>query len=112
MSVPPHDPHGPQPDRPAGPDQPGGPVPPAPSGQQHPAGQPPMLGDEAVAEAAEAARRHAANRIIDTSSGQDDGLNKCPSCGSSEIRYSLTAKALVCSYCRHTWNEENAEQAF
>ncbi|ATG53317.1 hypothetical protein CFK38_16255 [Brachybacterium vulturis] len=50
--------------------------------------------------------------MIDTSSGQDDGLNKCPSCGSSEIRYSLTEKALVCSYCRHTWNEENAEEAF
>ncbi|MDN5900114.1 MAG: TFIIB-type zinc ribbon-containing protein [Brachybacterium sp.] len=110
MSVPPHGPDRAHPDQPARPPRPGGPVPPAPSGQQP--GQPPMLGDEAVADAAEAARRHAENRIIDTSSGQDDGLNKCPSCGSAEIQYSLTAKALVCSYCRHTWNEENAEQAF
>ena len=76
--------------------------------------QPPqqMLGNEAVAGAAEAALKHSSNRIIDTSSGKDDGLNKCPRCGSSDIHYSLTAKALFCSYCRHTWNEENAEQAF
>lgn len=71
-----------------------------------------MLGDEAVAEAAEAARKHSANRIIDTSSSRDDGLNKCPRCGSTDIHYSLSAKALYCSYCRHTWNEENAEKAF
>jgi ribosomal protein S27E len=52
------------------------------------------------------------DRIIDTSSGRPDGLNKCPRCGSTEIQYSLTAKALVCSYCRHSWNEDNAEQKF
>ncbi|WP_345080907.1 TFIIB-type zinc ribbon-containing protein [Brachybacterium paraconglomeratum] len=82
--------------------------------QQGGSQQPPeqMLGDEAVSGAAEAALKHSSNRIIDTSSGKDDGLNKCPRCGSSEIHYSLSAKALFCSYCRHTWNEENAEQAF
>ncbi|HJF48765.1 TFIIB-type zinc ribbon-containing protein [Brachybacterium paraconglomeratum] len=72
----------------------------------------PMLGDEAVARAAEAAAGHSSERIIDTSSGRDDGLNKCPRCGSTEIQYSLTAKALVCSYCRHSWNEDIAEQRF
>lgn len=71
-----------------------------------------MLGDESVAGAAEAARQHASNRIIDTSSGHGDGLNKCPSCGGTDISYSLSAKALVCAYCRHQWNEENAEKAF
>lgn len=71
-----------------------------------------MLGDDAVASAAEAVRKHSSHRIIDTSSGKDDGLNKCPRCGSTEIHYSLSAKALFCSYCRHTWNERNAEQAF
>jgi len=80
---------------------------PAPSG-----GDAAMLGDEAVARAAEAAAGHSTDRIIDTSAGRDDGLNKCPRCGSTEIQYSLTAKALVCSYCRHTWNEENVEQRF
>jgi len=52
------------------------------------------------------------DRIIDTSSGRADGLNKCPRCGSTEIQYSLTAKALVCSYCRFSWNEDVAEQRF
>ena len=52
------------------------------------------------------------NRIIDTSSGRDDGLDKCPTCGGTDITYSLTAKALVCAYCRHEWNEVNAEEAF
>ncbi|WP_422117602.1 TFIIB-type zinc ribbon-containing protein [Brachybacterium sp. UNK5269] len=71
-----------------------------------------MLGDDAVADAAEAALKHSANRIIDTSSGRTDGLDKCPRCGSTDIHYSLTVKALTCSYCRNTWNEANAEQAF
>jgi ribosomal protein S27E len=71
-----------------------------------------MLGADSVAGAAAAAAGHSTDRIIDTSSGRDDGLNKCPRCGSTEIQYSLTAKALVCSYCRHSWNEDNAEQKF
>lgn len=37
------------------------------------------------------------------------GLNKCPRCGASEIRYDITHRALVCEFCRHTWNEDNAE---
>jgi ribosomal protein S27E len=52
------------------------------------------------------------DRIIDTSSGRPDGLNKCPRCGSTEIQYSLSAKALVCAYCRFSWNEDVAEQRF
>ena len=84
----------------------------APQAGPQQSGAPQMLGDEAVAGAAEAARKHSANRIIDTSSGEDDGLSKCPRCGSTDIQYSFTAQALQCSYCRHTWNEENAEQAF
>ncbi|AXK47098.1 TFIIB-type zinc ribbon-containing protein [Brachybacterium saurashtrense] len=57
-------------------------------------------------------REDSGNRFIDTSSGRDDGLNKCPRCGSTEIEYALGAKALVCSHCRHTWNEQNAEKLF
>lgn len=71
-----------------------------------------MLGDDQLAAAAQAAARHTSSRIIDTSSGREDGLNKCPRCGSSDIHYSLTSHALVCSYCRHEWNEEVAEQKF
>ncbi|MBB5832421.1 TFIIB-type zinc ribbon-containing protein [Brachybacterium aquaticum] len=71
-----------------------------------------MLGDEALADAAEAALGHSTDRIIDTSTGRADGLDKCPRCGSTDIHYSLSAKALVCSYCRHTWNEANLEQTY
>ena len=109
MSVPPQGPEQARPDQPAGPSRPGGPVPPAPDGQPPQPQQPPMQRPD---ERHETARRRSANRIIDTSSGRDDGLNKCPRCGSAEIQYSLTAKALVCAYCRHSWNEENAERAF
>lgn len=51
-------------------------------------------------------------RIIDTSSGRQDGLTKCPACGSAEARYDIPARALVCDYCRHQWNEPNAERSF
>lgn len=52
------------------------------------------------------------DRVVDTSSSVGDGLHKCPRCGSAEIRYSIPARALECSYCRHHWNEEVAEQKF
>lgn len=51
-------------------------------------------------------------KIINTASGKKDGLDKCPRCGSTEIGYSIEAGALVCSYCRHTWNEDNAETKY
>lgn len=51
-------------------------------------------------------------RIIDTSAGRSDGLSKCPSCGSTDIHYSITTGTLVCGYCRSEWNEDNAEQAY
>ena len=124
MSVPPQGPQWARPDQPDRRGEPaGGQVPPAPTGRPVPPGQatpdaeqpdapPQVLGDDAVADAARAARKHSSDRIIDTSASGTDGLNKCPRCGGTDIQYSLTAKALVCAYCRHTWNEENAEQAF
>lgn len=63
-------------------------------------------------QAAQKALDDAGNRVIDTSSGKADGLDKCPKCGSTDIHYSITAKALVCGYCRNQWNEDVAEQAF
>lgn len=70
-----------------------------------------MLGRDELS-GAEQAARDAGHRVIDTSLGRTDGLTKCPSCGSSEIAYSITARALVCSYCRHSFNEAVAERAF
>lgn len=52
------------------------------------------------------------NRVIDTSNGKTDGLDKCPTCGSSEIQYNHTSHSLQCMFCRAEWNEKNAEQTF
>ncbi|MFQ6484316.1 TFIIB-type zinc ribbon-containing protein [Brachybacterium epidermidis] len=103
-------PHGQQ--RPVGP-QAGG----APHGAPGQGGAPEgraatMLPEQSLGEAAQKALRNAGNRIVDTSSGKTDGLDKCPRCGSTDIHYSITAKALVCGYCRNQWNEDVAEQAF
>lgn len=53
----------------------------------------------------EDARRRAGDRVIDTSSGRDDGLDKCPRCGSTESAFSIAEVALVCQSCRFEWNE-------
>ncbi len=70
-----------------------------------------MLGKEEVG-AAQRELENAGGRVVDTSSGRTDGLNKCPRCGSSETRYEISMRALVCMFCRHQWNEANAEEAF
>lgn len=39
---------------------------------------------------------------IDTAAAElKDGLNRCPKCGSSDIRHRLGTDMLVCQYCRH-----------
>jgi ribosomal protein S27E len=50
--------------------------------------------------------------VLNTSTGKDDGLNKCARCGSSEIRYDLKTGMLVCLFCQHSWNEANAEETY
>lgn len=39
-------------------------------------------------------------KIIDTSSHQKDGQNKCPNCGSTDINLNITSGKLKCLYCR------------
>lgn len=48
-------------------------------------------------------------RILDTSRGRADGLDKCPRCGSTETGYSIQQVALVCRHCRNAWNEQLME---
>lgn len=50
--------------------------------------------------------------IINTHNLKTDGLDKCPSCGSTEITYNITTHSLTCNHCRHTWNEANAETTY
>jgi hypothetical protein len=50
---------------------------------------------------------------IDTSSAElEDGLNRCPKCGGSDIRQRPGTDLLVCLYCRNEWHGERVEEAF
>jgi ribosomal protein L37AE/L43A len=50
---------------------------------------------------------------IDTSSDElKDGVNRCPKCGSTDIRQKPGSDLLVCQYCRHEWIGERVEEEF
>jgi ribosomal protein L37AE/L43A len=50
---------------------------------------------------------------IDTSSTElTDGLNRCPKCGSTDIRHKPGTDLLVCLYCRNEWEGERVEELF
>jgi hypothetical protein len=44
--------------------------------------------------------------VIDTRNERlDDGVNRCPKCGSTEIQLRPSVGMLVCLFCRHEWAE-------
>ena len=50
---------------------------------------------------------------IDTSAKElQDGVNRCPKCGSTEIRQKLGTDELVCLYCRNQWSSTRVEEEF
>lgn len=50
---------------------------------------------------------------IDTSASElKDGLNRCPKCGSTEIRQKPGSDLLICVYCRHEWQGMRIEEEF
>jgi len=50
---------------------------------------------------------------IDTASAElKDGINRCPKCGSTEIRHKPGTDLLVCLYCRNEWDGARVEEAF
>jgi len=50
---------------------------------------------------------------IDTSSAElRDGLNRCPKCGSTEIRQRAGSDQLICLYCRHEWSGARVEEEY
>ncbi|MEO6227287.1 MAG: TFIIB-type zinc ribbon-containing protein [Thermomonas sp.] len=50
---------------------------------------------------------------IDTAAEElKDGLNRCPKCGSTEIRQKPGTDMLICLYCRNQWQSEGVEEAF
>lgn len=50
---------------------------------------------------------------IDTSSAElKDGLNRCPKCGSTEIKQKPGTDDLICLYCRNEWSGERVEEQY
>lgn len=50
---------------------------------------------------------------LDTSAEElKDGLNRCPKCGSTDVRLKLGTDVLVCQFCRNEWHGALVEQAF
>jgi hypothetical protein len=40
----------------------------------------------------------------------DDGINRCPRCGATEIQLRPSAGMLVCLFCRHEWAEKRLDE--
>ncbi len=50
---------------------------------------------------------------LDTAATElSDGINRCPKCGSSDIRAKPGSDLLVCQYCRNEWHGTRVEEAF
>lgn len=41
-----------------------------------------------------------------------DGVNRCPKCGSTDVRLRGSTGMLVCLFCRHGWQESRVEEEF
>lgn len=39
-----------------------------------------------------------------------DGINRCPRCGATDIRLAMQGGMLRCGYCRNEWSEERVEE--
>lgn len=52
-----------------------------------------------------------ADPTIDTRNERlDDGVNRCPQCGATEIQLRPSAGMLVCLFCRHEWSEARLDE--
>ena len=40
----------------------------------------------------------------------EDGVNRCPRCGATEIQLRPSAGMLICLFCRHEWSEARVEE--
>jgi DNA-directed RNA polymerase subunit RPC12/RpoP len=52
-----------------------------------------------------------ADPIIDTENERlDDGANRCPQCGATEIQLRPSVGMLICLFCRHQWAEARLDE--
>ncbi len=53
----------------------------------------------------------AVDPTIDTRNERlDDGVNRCPQCGATEIQLRPSAGMLICLFCRHEWSEARLDE--
>ena len=53
----------------------------------------------------------AGHTTIDTRNTRlDDGVNRCPKCGATEIQLRPSVGMLVCLFCRHEWAEKRLDE--
>ena len=48
-------------------------------------------------------------KIVDTENKKENGTNRCPKCGASDVTYNIKKKKLVCNYCFTEFDEEEVE---
>ena len=72
------------------------------------AGDQPPVADDPIETLASAAVDSA---TIDTrNTGLDDGVNRCPQCGATDIQLRPSAGTLICLFCRHEWSEARIDE--
>jgi len=62
-------------------------------------------GDPVVDSGLPADAQHQDPRIDTQNERLDDGVNRCPKCGSTEIQLRPATGMLICLFCRHEWSE-------
>lgn len=48
-------------------------------------------------------------KVVDTSNGVNDGQNKCPKCGATDISLNSKSGKLRCNFCRHEFDFEKID---
>jgi uncharacterized Zn ribbon protein len=62
--------------------------------------------------AAARAEPEAGPDIATVNESLNDGVNRCPKCGSTDVRLRGSTAMLVCLFCRHEWQESRVEEEF
>ncbi len=71
---------------------------------------PPLSLEEELAAARAEPERGPAIETVNRSLA--DGVNRCPKCGSTDVRLRGSTGMLVCLFCRHEWQEARVEEEF
>ncbi|WP_408896121.1 TFIIB-type zinc ribbon-containing protein [Nocardioides sp. R1-1] len=81
-----------------------------PEPQQPPFDGPPLSLEEELAAAK--AEPEPGPSIETVNESLRDGLNRCPKCGSTDVRLRASTGMLVCLFCRNEWHEARVEEEF